>query len=347
MVWFSHQIYDFLLPPADIVTVPSFIGQASSDANAAAQHMHLTTAVVDHAISDRYPKGVIINQRPEPGSKVREGRQISFVVSDGIVSRYMPDLRYESMTEVQLALSRAHLQLGNVSYQRSDVVPDGHVISQTPDPLADVYEGSTVDIVVSKGGALVATVPRFVGMTIDAARALAKRDGVKLGQLVWTPLGCMGPAHGVVARQSVAPGTKIQAFQPVSLQVSAGPYESGYVLRQARVLVSVPERPRGVTPGNSVKVVLRLTDATGTYDVFDAYAQPGQKMNFTVAALGTSVVDMFVDNHLVGETRLGDEPPKIYGKLKPLQVKPAHGGAKPKSPAEAAVPSTAPCALER
>jgi beta-lactam-binding protein with PASTA domain len=348
MVWFWHQIYDFLLPPADIVTVPTFVGQTASDAAIAAEHMHLTTAVVDHTTSDRYPKGVIVNQRPDPGTKVREGRQVSFVISDGIIRRYMPDLRYESMTEVQLALSRAHLTLSRVSYVRSDIVPDGHVIAQNPQPLADEYEGSTVDLVVSKGGALVNTVPNFVGMKIDDARTLADRIGIKLGQLVWTPLGCTGPAHGIVARQSVAPGTKIQSFQPVSLQVSAGPYESGYLLRQARILISVPEQPEGVTPGNSVKVDLRLTDATGRYDVYDAYAQPGQKMTLTVAALGTSVLDMYVNNQLAGETRLGDEPKKTYGPLKPVKNKNNKSTPTPQSVAAAIVtpvPSTPPCAL--
>jgi beta-lactam-binding protein with PASTA domain len=316
LVWFSHQIYDFLSPPADTVTVPSFIGQTVSDANAAAERMRLTTAVIDHATSDRYPKGVIMNQRPEAGTQVRQGRQVSFVISDGIVRRYMPDLRYQSMTEVGLALSRAHLQLGKVTYVRSDFVPDGHVIDQSPQPLADVYEGSTVDLTVSKGGAFEATVPKFVGMNVDEARALAKKLGIKLGQLVWTPLGCAGPPHGIISRQSVAPGTKIQVYQPVSLQVSAGPYESGYLLRQDHVLVSVPEQPQGVSPGNSVLVELKVRDATGEYDAYRAYAQPGQKMDVVLTTIGTSVLDMYVNGQLTGEARLGKEPPKIYGPIK-------------------------------
>ena len=48
----------------------------------------------------------------------------------------MPDLRYQSMREVQLDLSQAHLQLGKITYAHSDVIPEGHVISQSPAPLA-------------------------------------------------------------------------------------------------------------------------------------------------------------------------------------------------------------------
>lgn len=316
VVWFAHSIHDFLLPAADTVTVPSFVGQNITDAQSAAKRMNLSSSVIGHSTSDRYPKGVIITQLPESGTKVREGRQVSFVVSEGIVSRLMPDLRYQSMREVNLDLGRTRLQLGKVTYVKSDVVPENHVISQDPQPLANVLEGQSVDVVVSRGGAASVKVPQFVGMKIDDARLLAERLGLKLGQVVWTPLGKKGPPHGAVARQSIAPGSKVPSFEPISLQVSSGPDESGYIVRQVRVLASVPV-PENIKPGDSVKVVLRVRDATGQYDAYRAYAQPGQKIDFVVTAVGTSVVDFFVNDVLVGETRLGNEPVAVYGQPRP------------------------------
>jgi beta-lactam-binding protein with PASTA domain len=320
VVWFAHQIYLFLLPPANTITVPSFVGQSVSDATAAAQQINLLSQVVDHSTSDRYPKDVVMNQRPIAGTAVRAGRQIDFVVSDGIVSSQMPDLRYQSLREVTIDLNRAKLQLGRVTQVKSDLIPVGHVIDQDPQPLADVVEGQSVNLVVSKGGAAVVRVPQFVGGQIDQARTLAANAGVQLGQIVWTPLGASGPKHGMVARQSVPPGARISAYEPVSLQVSAGRNESGYIIRQVHVLASVPEPVATDAPtGKSVTVVLRVRDATGEYDAYRAYAQPGQKLDFVVTAVGTSVVDLYVDNALVGETRLGEEPPRVYdeGKASP------------------------------
>ncbi len=273
--------------------------------------MNLSATVIDHGMSDRYPKGVVMNQRPEAGSSVRAGRLVSFVVSDGMLAHLMPDLRYQSMREVNLDLGRAHIKLGKIVYAKSDVVPAGHVIDQDPQPLANVLEDDTVNLTVSKGGAPVLHVPDVVGMTIDDARTAISRAGVTIGQIVWTPLGSRGPAHGVVARQSIAPGAKIAPYDPLSIQVSAGPNESGYILRQVRILASVPV-PQGAKSGDSVKVVLRVRDATGAYDAYRAYAQPGQKIDFTVSALGTSVVDFFANDVLVGETRLGNEPAAVY-----------------------------------
>lgn len=311
VVWFGRQIYDFLLPSSATVTVPSFVGQTLSDANAEIERLKLNSAVADHTVSDRYPKDVVIMQRPEAGEQVRQGRQISFVISDGIVSRLMPDLRYQSMREVRLDLSQAHLQLGKLAYVSSDFIPEDHVVSQNPAPLVSVHEGDVVTLVVSRGGRANLLVPNFVGLTIDQARALAADAGIKLGQVVWTPLGTNAPPHGMVARQAPPPKAKIASYDPVALQVSAGPNESGYILRQVRVLVSVPE-PENVENGEQLDVRLSLTDATGRYDFYHAFAEPGQKLDFTVTAVGTSLLDMYVNDTLVGETRLGTEPPKVY-----------------------------------
>ncbi|MGC9992614.1 MAG: PASTA domain-containing protein [Candidatus Cybelea sp.] len=315
VVWFGHQIYDFLIPPSTTVTVPSFVGQTLTDANAEIERIKLSSAVVDHTTSDRYPQGVVITQRPPAGDQVRQGRQVSFVISDGIVARLMPDFRYQSMREVQLDLSRARLTLGKVAYAKSDVIPAGHVISQSPAPITSMHEGDSVALVVSQGGRANVRVPDFVGLSIDQARTVAADTGVTLGQIVWTPLGGSGPAHGVVARQLPAPDAKIASYEPVSLQVSAGPNESGYVIHQARVLVSVPETDTTqptTQPTTQLDVRLALTDATGQYDLYHAFAQPGQKLDFTVTAVGTSVLDMYVNDTLVGETRLGTEPPQVY-----------------------------------
>lgn len=332
VVWFGRQIHDFLLPPSNTVTVPSFVGQTLTDANAEIARLKLSSAVIDHTTSDRYPKNVVIGQRPDAGEQVREGRQISFVISDGIVARLMPDLRYQSMREVQLDLSRVRLRLAKVTYVKSDVIPEGHVISQDPAPLSSVLQGDAVSLVVSRGGLSALQVPSFSGMQIDDARALAQKTGVKIGQIVWTPLGPTGPPHGRVVRQIPAPGGKIASFDPVSLQVSAGPFESGYVIRQVRVLVSVPaSEDENDQQQEQQDVRLTVTDATGKYDLYHAYAESGQKLDFTVTAVGTSLVDMYVNDRLVGETRLGTEPPVVYGK------KPAKPVV-PKSPAPQAMP---------
>ena len=61
------------MPPSATVTVPSFVGQTLTDANAEVERLKLTSAVIDHTTSDRYPKNVVIMQRPDAGDQVRKG----------------------------------------------------------------------------------------------------------------------------------------------------------------------------------------------------------------------------------------------------------------------------------
>ncbi|MDQ2872342.1 MAG: PASTA domain-containing protein [Candidatus Eremiobacteraeota bacterium] len=311
VVWFGRSIHDFLLPGANTLTVPAFVGQTLPDAEHEIARLKLKGAVIGQAASPQYPKGVVMNQQPVPGMHVRAGRQISLVVSTGVQTETMPDLRYQSTREAGLDLSRARLQLAKTTYQKSDDIPADHVISQSPGPLVSVTEGTPVSIVVSKGGATAIKVPDFTGMSIDQARDQAAALHVKLGQIVWTPLGKNGPPRGRVVHQKPDAGTTISPFDVVSLDVSAGPHESGYLLRQAHVLASVPQ-PQDYAPGTALRVRMAVTDDTGKYNLYDGFAQPGQKLDFNITTVGTSVVDFYVNEVLVGETRLGHEPNNAY-----------------------------------
>jgi serine/threonine-protein kinase len=311
IVWFGRSIHDFLLPGPNTVTIPSFVGVPLGDANAEIARLQLKSTVIGHATSNQFPRGVVMNQQPQAGMHVRAGREVSLVVSDGVQRELMPDLRYQALREAQLDLNRSRLQIAKTTYVRNDDIPPDHIISQDPPPLSSVVEGTQVSLLVSRGGITEMKVPNFTGMTIDAARELAAQQHVKLGQIVWTPLGKSGPPHGEVVRQKPDPGETIGPYDVVSLQVSAGPNESGYIVHQTHVLTSVPQ-VEDVAPGTAVPVRLTAQDMTGTYDVYSGFAQPGEKLDFNVTTVGTSNVYFYVNNTLVGETHVGTEPPNAY-----------------------------------
>jgi serine/threonine-protein kinase len=312
LVWFGHSIQEFLLPGPNTVTVPSFVGMALPDATNDIAHMKLKSNVAGHAPSNQYPKGVVMNQEPQPGMHVRAGRQISLVVSDGVQTILMPDVRYQSLRDASLDLSHARLQLAKTTYVRNDDIPPDHVISQYPEPLVSVTQGTAVSLLVSKGGATSIKVPDFTGMTVDEARGLAAQLHVKLGQIVWTPLGKNGPAHGEVVLQKPGAGTVIGPYDTVSLDVSAGKDESGRIIHQTHVLAAVPPAEPG--QNQPLRVRFSVSDATGSYDLFNGYGQPGEKFDFNVTTIGTSAIYFFVNGTLLGETKVGQEPPNAYGK---------------------------------
>jgi serine/threonine-protein kinase len=304
VTWFGHSVIDFLSPPDAVISAPTFIGQTETDATDLAQRTRLHAVVVAHTASDRYPKDVVMSQEPAPGVEVRPGRQISLIISTGVEIVPMPDLRYESLREVHFDLAHYRFQLGKTTTVVSDDVPADHVVSQNPPPLTSARVGSIVDLQISSGAPPGVSVPDFTHMSIDDARTEAERDHVQLGQVVWTPFGLYGPARGVVVRQLPYPGTHLSAGQSVSLQVSAGPLETGYLVHQVHALATVP----ATIDVALVRIVVR--DDAGTRTMFSGYARGRQKFDFDITAIGTSALDMYVADSLVSSTSLGVEPPQ-------------------------------------
>jgi hypothetical protein len=214
----------------------------------------------------------------------------------------MPDLRFESLRNAGLDLNRLKLQLDKTTTVANDDVPANHIVAQDPPPLSSVRQGSKVSLTLSKGPPTGLKVPNFGGMTIDEARSEAQRLRVKIGQVVWTPFGPSGKPRGTIVRQNPGAGAQIDPFEEVSLQVSAGPGEYGYIIRQVHATATVPSRD------DAAHVRMEVRDDTGTWNVYDGYAQGGQKLDFNLTVVGTAELDTYVNNELLNQTTIGKEP---------------------------------------
>jgi serine/threonine-protein kinase len=304
VVWFGRSVKDFFEPSVADIFVPSFTGQTITDATSEAERLKLQATVVANLPSDRFPKDVVMSQQPAAGSEVREGREVSLVVSTGVTIVPMPDLRYQSLREANLALNRNKLQLVKTTTVANDDVLANHVLAQDPPPLTSVREGSKVTLTLSKGPPSSVRVPDFVGEFIDDARADAARNKVHLGQIVWTPFGPSGPPRGQIAKQNPAAGAQIDPFAPVSLQVSAGPSEYGYLIRQVHARATVP------ASDSAANVRMEVHDETGTWNVYDGYAQGGQRLDFNLTVVGKSELDTYINNELLSQVSLGGDAPR-------------------------------------
>jgi beta-lactam-binding protein with PASTA domain len=306
IVWFLRSVQDFFGGSAGDVLLPAFAGQTVADANGECERLRLICTVIARQPSEQYPLDVVMGQQPASGAHVREGRAVSFVVSTGIHIFAMPDLRFESLRNVTLMLGNVKLQLAGTKVVPNNDVPANYVVDQNPPPLTSVREGTPVTLSLSKGPPTHVKVPNFVNMGIDAARDAAQAGSVHLGQVVWTPFGITGPARGTVMRQSPPAGQTIDPFTLVSLQVSAGPGEYGYLVRQVHVTANIPLRD------DTAHVRMTVRDETGTWNVFDGNAQGGQKLDFNVTAVGTAELDTYVNNELLDVAKFGVEPPVLH-----------------------------------
>jgi len=285
-VWFGRSIRDFFSPAAANVLVPAFSGQTQTDALTEAGRLKLKAVVVAQQPSDRYPKDVVMAQQPVPGSRVREGRQISLIVSRGVTISAMPDVRFESLREAGLDLAHVKVQLAKTTLVANDDIPANHVVDQNPPP-------------------------NIAGDDVDFARLEAQREKIHLGQIVWTPFGPNGPPRGRIVRQSPAAGSTIDPFDTVSLQVSAGPTQYGYLIRQVHATATVPARD------SAANVRLEVRDDTGRWNVYNGYAQGGAKLDFNLTVVGSAELDTYINNELLNQSKLGNDAPRPSATEKP------------------------------
>jgi serine/threonine-protein kinase len=302
LVWFGHSVQEFFGGTAGDVFVPAFVGQTLDDATNECANLHLNCSVPVRQASDQYPRDVVMAQQPASGARVREGRAVSLIVSNGIRIFPMPDVRYESMRNVNLLLANLKLRLAGTTYVADDDVPANRVVTQDPTPATSVREGTPVTLTLSKGPPFAIKLPDFTGMNVDDARIAAAAAKVRLGQIVWTPFGPAGPPRGVVVRQSPAAGKVVDPFAQTSLQVSAGPKIYGSVVRQVPVTAAIPLGDDGA------HLRIQVRDETGTWDAYDGYAQGGQKLAFTVTAVGAAELETYVNNELLDSATLGVAP---------------------------------------
>ncbi len=112
----------------------------------------LTMRIARRKPSDKIPQDGIIEVDPEPGQKIREGGQVSVVVSSG--SRYVavPDLTGMTVDKAKALLSTLNLDLSeNVQNVADPKIAAGIILKTEPPARALVERQTQIRIVVSKG----------------------------------------------------------------------------------------------------------------------------------------------------------------------------------------------------
>jgi hypothetical protein len=69
---------------------------------------------------------------------------------------------------------------------------------------------------------------------------------------------------------------------------------------------TIPDQPDAEDKPAAVRIQVR--DETGDWNVYDAFAQPHQKLDFNLTVIGTATLDVYVNGDLLSSTRLGEEP---------------------------------------
>lgn len=212
--------------------------------------------------SDTVESGLVISQDPVPGSRIPEGYTITLAVSSGTGDISVPSLVGKPTAEAKVALEGVGLSI-ELTEGESDTVPQGSVISQTPEAGTMVAPGSTVVVVISTGGNGTAetipdgsvAVPNLIGMTETEAKTALTASGLSWSSI--TEESSDSVAEGRVMSQSVEPDSIVAKDTKVNFVLSKGAEEA--------LFTQSVQAPPGYAEGTAASITLTGNNSGKVY----------------------------------------------------------------------------------
>src|SRR5262245_38793489 len=201
------------------VTVPALIGTTEDQAAQILSSNGLSLKVSSKRFSAEVPEGLVGDQIPPSGTRLKANRTVRVQVSLGARRFAVPNLVGTSLRAAQLTLTQRRLTLGNTLYAHTPEGDASAVIYQSPTP--GTVEGSdpAVNILISLGPpAQYFIMPDLIGRPAELVMARARNEGFRLGKVNYTKSPGVEP--GVVIQQKPQAGYRLSKTDVIVLDVS-------------------------------------------------------------------------------------------------------------------------------
>ncbi|MBD3402643.1 PASTA domain-containing protein [candidate division GN15 bacterium] len=201
-------------------TLPNFTSLTIEEAEVELTELDLRHEIASELYSPGKEAGVILQQYPEPGTQVKSGRAIKFVVSLGKKMVPIPDLAGKSVRQAMLDLEANGLTLGEIAWAYSDTIPERVVVFSYPNATTEIPLGSPVNLMVNRGRASNFTyMPDLVGMPLSEAQKKLEDKLLKVGVVSYRTDENFLPE--TVLEQSEPEGAELDVNTEIDLVVSS------------------------------------------------------------------------------------------------------------------------------
>jgi beta-lactam-binding protein with PASTA domain len=233
------------------VPLPNLVGMSSEEAQQTLSELGLSAKIYPSIVADK-PINTVTSQSPRAGFVVREGRSISLDVNTP-TNVAVPSLVGSTEEQSRNILQQLNLELGTVTYEFSNDIPEGQILSQNPPPNTEVPVQSTVSIAVSRGSDVPkVTMPDVRGQNIQSAKNRLQAMGFAVDDI---PSSVTNDAGQTVTQQSPAPGQSVTTSTRVTLGYSL----SSSIVRQVPNLMGMSLASAQVTLQNAGLMVGPVT----------------------------------------------------------------------------------------
>ena len=237
-------------------TVPVVSNMVSSEAQKYLENHKFTVETI-YEDSETVPSNRVIRTEPSAGSNVEEGSKVTMVISavkDTGVK--IPDVVNMTEAEATAKLENDGFKVTKTT-EKSDTVPKGKVISQSPEAGSPGSFESLVTLTISDGtGKEKSKMPDLTGKTVEEATELVESVGMKVASI--DEIYSDSVEAGLICGQSYTSGSTVKEGSEVTLKKSIGPEPRYY---SCNIMVQAPEK----YSGGAVSVILKTLDGEQLY----------------------------------------------------------------------------------
>ena len=186
--------------------------------------------------NSEYGKGVICDQSPAAGSKVKVGSKIKIKISKGAQTIKLPDFAGWDAAQVKAQLEEWGLTSDD-KLLFDDNVPADSVVKTIPGPETEVSAGETVTVYVSMGKEeTLVDVPTLIGTSPEDVKTLLENKGLKVSIKYDEDYDGDEDLEGLVIDQSIAEGSQVSAGTVIEVTVAG----RGNTATKTQLMIRLP-----------------------------------------------------------------------------------------------------------
>jgi len=202
------------------VIVPSLVNLNSDTAAQAAFDLGLRIIRSEREYSNEIPRNTVISQEPVPGEKVKRGRHIFVVLSNGPEVATIPSVEGLAEGPAKSALRQGGFENISVIFRFDQKVPAQFSIETEPSAGTRTSRDVPLRLILSRGQRPThATVPNLVGEMFSQAQSTIEDRGLRVGRVRHEQSSVM--SAGQIISQSLTPGADVPLESVIDVVVVA------------------------------------------------------------------------------------------------------------------------------
>jgi serine/threonine-protein kinase len=267
------------------VEVPDVIGLSYDEAVKVIEEAGLEV-VKQTENNSEVEKDYIISQTPKAEKVVKEGSEVTLVVSLGTEKVNVPDIIGMTEADGKEALDEANLKVKTVREYNNDYEA-GIIYDVSPAVDTELDVNTEITIYISEGSNIV-EVPDLVGTTETEAQNAIINAGLTLGQVTTEASNTYD--QGIVSSQSITAGQEVEMNTVINIVVSEGKITTQTISIDLANYTSY-------NPAQQVEVLVLSDDND---QVYSGTHMSDDSFSFTVTGYGDKTYQVYIDDQPSG-----------------------------------------------